>query len=75
MLRQRVDPDRLLVSAGAVPVGAQLVAIVAGPFESEPERTRRKPAVDQIERLDRDLRDMVRVARVEVPAGGRGSTP
>jgi hypothetical protein len=40
--------------------------MVAGPFEGEPERTRRKPTVDQVERLDRDLRGMIPVARVEV---------
>jgi hypothetical protein len=40
MLRQRVDPDQRVVGPGAVPFGAQLVLVLARPFENEPEGAR-----------------------------------
>jgi hypothetical protein len=69
MLGQRVDPHQLFVGTRAVPVGTQLVLVLAGPLEDEPQGARRKPAVSQLECVDRDLGDVLAVARVEVGGG------
>ena len=60
MLGQRADPDQLVVGASAVPVGAELVLALCGPFTNEPQRARWEPAVDQLEPVDRDLGDVLR---------------
>lgn len=43
--------------------------MLRGPFKNEPQRARWKPAVDQLERVDRDLGDVLAVARVECGGG------
>jgi hypothetical protein len=71
MLGQRIDTDQRLVGASAVPVRAQLDLVLAGPLQDQSLGTRRKPAIDQLEGVDRDLGDVVAVLRWK--CGGRRS--
>jgi hypothetical protein len=53
----------------AVPVLAQLGLVFARPFKNESKPARRKPAVDQLQGVDRDLGDVLAVLRMEVRGG------
>lgn len=66
MLGQGVDAFQRLMRASSVLVGAQLALVFASPFQGEAERPGRKPAVDHSKRVDRDLRGVAGILRVEV---------
>jgi hypothetical protein len=66
MLRQRLDRNERFERLGALPVVGQLVGVQRRPLTDESEGTRRQRAVENLERAQLDLGDILSVLRVEV---------
>jgi hypothetical protein len=66
MLGERVDRYQRLERLGQRPVGGKLVGVQLCPFAHEPQRPRRQRPVEDFERVERDLSDVLAVLGVEV---------
>src|SRR5919109_4181141 len=65
-LTERLDPAESLMIARALPVLAELVLMVTGPLDDEPQGSRRQLAGEDGERVDVKRCLVVAVGRMEV---------